>query len=468
MSYISIEFAVSFLIFFIVYWLARPLPRLQNNLLLLASYGLLASFNYWFAIHLLAYTLVTYLLSLGIALSRFPRTFLAFTILVALLNLFLFKYFDFAREFFQDFLQFAGLDLVVPAIEIILPIGISYYTFHTITYLVSLYREEIDFPPIDSFALFLAFFPTLVAGPINRATKMLPQLAYHKTREIKHINLIYVLIIMAVAKKLWLSAYLSDNWVQPILMSSSEHHGLTIIAGVYAYALQIFLDFSGYTDLMIALALLLGFNIPINFNMPYMATNIRDFWRRWHISLSNWIRDYIYFPLGGSYHGFMRTQINVVIAMVLSGMWHGVGLSFIVWGALHGVAIIFLNITDKLFGKERLSDKYPYFSRWLTFHFVCLTWIFFYAPTLTDSWDIVTAIVTQMSWQTIPMTTIFFIALMPVVLWIYPLMKNTVNGLANGLSYIPWIIRPIIFTALLLGIILLSPEGIPAFIYATF
>ncbi len=450
MSYISIEFAVSFLILFIVYWLARPLPRLQNGLLLLASYGLLASFNYWFAIHLVVYTLVIYLLSLGIAF------------------LFLFKYFDFAREFFQDFLQFAGLDLVIPAIEIILPIGISYYTFHTITYLVSLYREEIDFPPIDNFALFLAFFPTLVAGPINRATKMLPHLAYHKTREIKHINLIYVLVILAIAKKLWLSAYLSDNWVQPILMSSSEHHGLTIIAGVYAYALQIFLDFSGYTDLMIALALLLGFNIPINFNMPYMATNIRDFWRRWHISLSNWIRDYIYFPLGGSYHGFVRTQINVAIAMVLSGIWHGVGLSFIVWGSLHGVAIIFLNITDKLFGKERLSDKYPYFSRWLTFHFVCLTWIFFYAPTLTDSWDIVTAIATQMSWQTIPMTTIFFIALMPVLLWIYPLMKNTVNILANGLSYIPWIIRPIIFTALLLGIILLSPEGIPAFIYATF
>ncbi len=469
MSYISIEFAVSFLMFFILYWLARPLPRLQNILVLLASYGLLASFNYWFAIHLLAYTVVIYLLSWGITYSLFSRAYLITAILISLANLFFFKYFDFSREFLQNFLQFAGLDLVIPAIEIILPIGISYYTFHTITYLVSLYREEIDLPPIDSFALFLAFFPTLIAGPINRATKMLPQLAHYKKREIKHVNLIYVLIILAIAKKLWLSAYLSDHWVQPILMSSGEYHGLTVIAGVYAYALQIFLDFSGYTDLMIALAMLLGFTIPINFNMPYMAINIRDFWRRWHISLSNWIRDYIYFPLGGSRRGFLRTQINVAIAMVLSGIWHGVGLSFIVWGALHGAAIIVLNCTDSLFGKARIANKSLYLSRWITFHFICLTWIFFYAPTLTDSWEILTAIFTQMSdWQNIPITTLLFVLMMPLLLWIYPLMKNSINQLANGLSYIPWLIRPIIFTALLLGIILLSPEGIPAFIYATF
>ncbi len=468
MSYISIEFAISFLIFFVFYWLARPLPRLQNNLLLLASYGLLASFNFWFAVHLFLYTIIIYILSLGIIFSECSRCYLITSIIVSLANLFFFKYFDFSREFLQDFLQFAGLDLVIPAVEIILPIGISYYTFHTISYLVSLYRKEIDLPAIDNFALFLAFFPTLIAGPINRAKEMLPQLTHHQPREIKQINLIYVLIILAIAKKLWLSAYLSNHWVQPILMSSSEYHSLTVIAGVYAYALQIFLDFSGYTDLMIALAMLLGFNIPINFNMPYMAINIRDFWRRWHISLSNWIRDYVYFPLGGSHHGFLRTQANVAIAMVLSGIWHGVGLGFIVWGALHGIAIIILNITDSLFGKARIADKYPYLSRWLTFHFVCLTWIFFYAPTLTDSWKIIVAIFTQMSWYTEPATTLLFVLIIPFLLWLYPLTKNIVNTLANGLNYIPWVIRPIIFTILLLGIILLSPEGIPSLIYATF
>ncbi len=468
MSYISIEFALSFIAFFSLYWLLRFNPRLQNNVLLLASYGLLASFSQSFAIHLAIYTLIIYFLSVGIAFSRFSKGYLIGAIIVSIANLFFFKYFDFSREFLQELLQFAGLQTVIPAIEIILPIGISYYTFHSISYLVSLYKKEIDFPTIDNFALFLAFFPTLVAGPINRAKTMLPQIDYSNKRELKQIDLIYVLIILAIAKKLWLSAYLADNWVQPILSSASEHHSLTIIAGIYAYALQIFLDFSGYTDLMIALALLLGFTIPTNFNMPYMAINVRDFWRRWHISLSNWIRDYIYFPLGGSHCSFTRTQINVVLAMVLSGIWHGVGLSFIIWGALHGIAIIFLNITDKLFAKEIIADKAPYLARWLTFHFICFTWIFFYMPTLADASYVVTAIYKQFSLEMLPVSTVIFIALVSLLLGIYPWAKNSLVLLENGLNKIHWLIKPLIFTALLLLIILLSPEGIPAFIYATF
>ncbi|PID66512.1 MAG: membrane-bound O-acyltransferase family protein [Gammaproteobacteria bacterium] len=468
MSYLSVEFAVGFLLFFVLYWSFCFSPRLQNTLLLLASYALLASFNYQFAVHLMAYTLVVYGLSVGIAFSRFARAYLVIAVAVSIANLLLFKYFDFFREFFQALLQFAGLQTIIPAVDIILPIGISYYTFHAISYLVSLYRKDIEMPSIDSFALFLAFFPTLVAGPINRAKTMLPQIDGEKRRQIRQLNVIYALIILAVAKKLWLAAYLSEQWVQPILGSSSEYHGLTVIAAIYAYALQIFLDFSGYTDLMIALALLLGFKIPINFAMPYTAVNVRDFWRRWHISLSTWIRDYIYFPLGGSRQGFTRTQINVMVAMVLSGIWHGVGLSFIVWGTLHGVAIVCLNISDKIWGKERFARANPYFARWLTFHFICLTWVFFYAPTLTDARTILTSVYRQLSWEIIPLSSICFVVLIPLLLWLYPYTKNGVTVIANVTYKLPWLIRPVLFAVLLLGIILLSPEGIPAFIYATF
>lgn len=468
MSYLSIEFALCFFVFFLLYWLVNASPRLQNGLLLLAGYGLLHSFSHLFALHLLVYTLITYALSVGIAFSRHSRWFFIIALVVSVSNLFFFKYFDFSRQYLQALLQFADLEIMIPAIEIILPIGISYYTFHSITYLVSLYREEINLPAIDSFAVFLAFFPTLVAGPINRASTMLPKIQTKQKRELKKISLIFILIIMAVAKKLWLSAYLAEQWVQPILQDPGAHHGLTVISAIYAYTLQIFLDFSGYTDLMIALALLLGFRIPINFNMPYMAVNIRDFWRRWHISLSNWIRDYVYFPLGGNRQSFSRTQINVMAAMVLSGIWHGVGLNFIIWGALHGVAIVILNLSDATWGKQRIATKSLYLARWLTFHFICLTWVFFYSATFADSLTVLQAVYNGFSWTNIPLSTLLFMLLIPVLLWLYPRTKNGLTWAVLWVDRLPWLITPVLFAMLLLAIILLSPKGIPAFIYATF
>lgn len=473
MSYLSIEFALCFLAFFLLYWLFAGFRRGQNTLLLLASYALLASFSVGFALHLAVYSCVVYALSVLIAYGGHRRFWLLTSLLVSIVNLFVFKYLDFFREYLQALLGFLQLDYLLPAIEIIMPLGISYYTFHSITYLVSVYKKEIRPPSIFEVALFFSFFPTLVAGPINRAVTMLPQIQNPQPRQIGDLNRIFVLLVLAVAKKLWLAAYLADNWVQPILPNANEYHSLTILAAAYAYALQIFLDFSGYTDLMIAIALLLGFNIPENFNRPYAAVNVRDFWQRWHISLSHWIRDYLYIPLGGSRYGFTRTQINLLIAMLLSGLWHGAGLNFVVWGGLHGLAMVWLNISGRFLGRDFLANIAPYLARWLTFHFVCLTWVFFYAANIGDAANILLYFghnfaAPQLAIDTVGSGTWIFVFAMPLLLAIYPYADRGVAMLQAVFAHMPTLLLPLVLAMLLVVIIMLSPEGIPAFIYASF
>ncbi len=466
MSYLSIEFALSFLLLFILYW-SIPNTRWQNALLTLASYGLLACFSVNFALHLAIYGVVIYVLSLLIARSEHPRRWLFVGIGVAIINLFIFKYFDFFCEYLQALLDFMQADYLLPAMEILLPIGISYYTFHSITYLVSIYKEEIELPSFFDIILFLGFFPTLVAGPINRARTMLPQIQVDK-RSMGDLNRILVLIILAIAKKLWLASYLSASFVEPILNNPNEYHSAMILAGIYAYALQIFLDFSGYTDLMIALALLLGFEIPKNFDRPYAAINMRDFWQRWHISLSHWIRDYLYIPLGGNRHGFTRTQINLMIAMVLSGLWHGAGLHFIVWGALHGAAIVFLNLSNKYFGKEKIHNFSPYMARWLTFHFVCLTWVYFYAPTLDDAQTILTYLFSNLHTGEFSQAALGLLAAVTLLLAIYPHANRVVEAACALFEHLPLLFKPFALAIIITAIVAFSPAGIPAFIYANF
>ncbi len=437
-------------------------------LLLVASFALLASFSVGFAVHLAVYSCVVYALSVLIAYADNRRFWLIISIVVAVVNLFIFKYLDFFREYLQALFDFFDVDYLLPAMEIIMPIGISYYTFHSITYLVSIYKKEISPPSIFDVALFLSFFPTLVAGPINRAVTMLPQIQTQQQRQIGDLNRIFVLVVLAVAKKLWLAAYLGDNWVQPILPNANEYQSLTILAAVYAYTWQIFLDFSGYTDLMIALALLLGFRIPENFNRPYAALNVRDFWQRWHISLSHWIRDYLYIPLGGSRVGLTRTQVNVMIAMVLSGLWHGAGLNFVIWGALHGVAMVWLNLSAWLVGRDIIARTAPYMARWLTFHFICLTWVFFYAVDLTDASRILTHFVGNFAVGDINIATWIFIIVMPLLLAVYPYADCVVIRLQALCARIPVLALPLVLALLIAVIIILSPPGIPAFIYASF
>lgn len=206
-------------------------------------------------------------------------------------------------------------------------------------------------------ALFLSFFPSIIAGPINRAKDFLPQISISQSREILEPFRAFTLLIFAVIKVYCLGGLISEYLFKPIFANPTEFSVIDLLVGLYAYAIQIYLNFSGYTDLVTGIALLLGFRLPINFNFPYLALNLREFWTRWHISLSSWNRDNIYIPLGGSRRGFIRTQINVMLAMLLSGLWHGAGINFIIWGACHGIGIVVLNIGDRYLGKGWIAIR---------------------------------------------------------------------------------------------------------------
>ncbi|MFD1259418.1 MBOAT family O-acyltransferase [Entomomonas asaccharolytica] len=428
----------------------------------------MASFDINFLAILITYSFVLYGLSFPIYYSKRSGLWLAIAIVAAIINLCFFKYFDFFRVQVQAFITGLGIDYAIPGIEILLPIGISFYTFHSISYLVSLKKKEISIPSAVDFALFLSFFPSLVAGPINRAKDFLPQIQVTQPREIGNYNQAFVLILLALIKVLCLNTALADNFVDPVFANPSSYHSLDILLAVYAYALQIFFNFSGYTNLVTAIALLLGFRLPINFNMPYFAHNLRDFWQRWHISLSTWIRDYIYIPLGGNRQGFSRTQVNLFTAMTLSGLWHGASFTFIIWGMIHALGVVLLNIGDRYWGRDRLSQLSIWLARFITFHYVCFAWIFFRSVTLSDATEFLAAFAHNFTGVALNTNVILYFALLLIVFFVYPLLAKLPDLLIKLLDKIVWIFLPIVWIIILLLVLTTAPAGIPNFIYANF
>lgn len=275
--------------------------------------------------------------------------------------------------------------------DIFLPVGISFFTFQSMSYTIDVYRGDLKpLPHLLDYAFYVSFFPQLVAGPIVRAADFAPQIR----RPLVITNDMFArgvyFILIGLFKKAVISDYISLNFVDRIFDNPTLYSGLENLLGVYGYALQIYCDFSGYSDMAIGIALLLGFHFPINFNAPYRSVSITDFWRRWHISLSTWIRDYIYISLGGNRKGKLRQYVNLVITMLLGGLWHGASLNFVAWGGAHGLALA----VHKFFSQEVLHHGRGFqphgLRKWiaivLTFHFVCFTWIFFRQKTFMAGW----------------------------------------------------------------------------------
>ena len=466
MSYLSIEFGLIFVVFFSIYWGFRLFPKFQNNLLLISSYLLVASYSFQFAVILFVYTCVIYFFSLMIASSKhYAKLWLVLGLSAAIINLALFKYFDFFRYELQSLLNYLNLSLLLPVMTVLIPIGISFYTFHSVSYLVSIKKKELSVVKFWDFALFLAFFPSIIAGPINRAKTFLPQIAVSQPRDILEPFRAFTLIILAVIKVYCLAGLISENWVAPIFSNPLEYSVIDLLVGLYAYAMQIYLNFSGYTDLVTGIALLLGFRLPINFNFPYLASNLREFWDRWHISLSHWIRDFIYIPLGGSRRGFVRTQINVMCAMLLSGLWHGSGISFIIWGACHGFGIIVLNVLDHYMGRGWITKRSPIIARLITWNYICFTWLFFYCESVYDALDYLVALGHNFLIESHYIEV--FLSICGIFL-VYPIFKNIPDWCTLQLSKMNRIYLPIIFIFILWLTIYYAPSGMPNFIYANF
>ena len=497
-SFLSIEFALSFIMFFGLYWSLRSKPQLQNLLLIITSYVVIYLMAGWAAmLTLFSFTAAVFALSLAMEkYSAHKKKFLWLGILVALAQLALFKFYDFFKPAISASLETLQLDSTGLAANLILPLGISYYTFQGISYLVSRYRNELEVPHFNFAALLMhfSFFATITAGPIARAQSakgltdiheqpcgMAEQINTTKKRSILFPSLAFALICLALIKKWWFAGWLADNWVNPIFANPMQYHSLEVLVAIYAYTLQLFLDFSGYSEMMLAFGLLLGFRLPVNFKAPLLAHNIRMFWDRWHISLSTWIRDHIYIPLGGSRDGFVRTQLNLVAAMVLSGVWHGSGWNFFLWGLLHGLGLVALNIGDRLYAKVgHLNDRQARDglakTGWLgkgigiftTVTFVSFCFVFFRAKTLDEALQMFQALwvnTINVSWSQNPIYALYLFLLA----WLaYPLLRRAGQWMIKNAAHLPKYRLSLPLFIVFMIIMICAPSGIPGFIYANF
>jgi alginate O-acetyltransferase complex protein AlgI len=474
MSFCTGKFVLFFAIVLVVYW-ALPWKRARVWLLLAASFYFYANWNRWLALIVAVSTTIDYFLARGIDSSRSPgirKALLAINIAGNLGLLCYFKYVNFFLDSLREALTLAGAETSLPVLKIILPVGISFYTFEAINYMVDVYRghtrAEKD---LGNFMLFILFFPHLVAGPIVRARDFLPQI--HRA---KHFSWIRAqvgvqMLLMGAVKKMAIADRLAQ-FADPVFANPSDYHSYAVWVAVLAYAIQIYCDFSGYTDMAIGCAHLLGYRLAINFNMPYLAVNVSDFWRRWHISLSSWLRDYLFIPLGGSRGGRWRTCLNLMITMTLGGLWHGASWTFVVWGVLHGSLLVvhraFRSVSESRPRLDFLLRTRPgTILRWsLTLLCVLIGWVFFRAQTFGAAWEVLSRMFVPSAGLRCPLHdgglwyTVALLAVCHAIghygLW--PWLQKRLPAPVLGLGY----------SAALLLALLLAPPTDKAFIYFQF
>ncbi|MFC2176367.1 MBOAT family O-acyltransferase [Bacteroidota bacterium] len=448
MSFNSFEFAVFWTVVISIYWL-MPL-RLQNLLLLAASYVFYAGWDWRFLSLIMISTCVDYVAGLRIhaatlaedASSRTRgRIWLTASICTNLGLLGFFKYCNFFAESTVELFHAFGLEVSPVTLNIVLPVGISFYTFQTMSYTIDIYRRKMA-PTRNflDFALFVAFFPQLVAGPIERAAVLLPQITAKRSFSTGQFTDGLHLIFWGLFKKV----YVADNlapFVDQVFAGNSAT-GLEVLFGAYAFALQIYCDFSGYSDVARGCAKCMGLELMLNFNHPYVADSPSDFWRRWHISLSTWLRDYLYIPLGGNRQGAGRTCRNLMLTMLLGGLWHGAEWKFVVWGGYHGLLLILFHssatrTTDNRGQTASLTSRVGRAGRvFVMFHLTCLGWLIFRGQSVGQVSGMLQSLVT--AWAPSSLETMW-----PLVIFGGPLLVVEILQLTartddlHGLARVP-------------------------------
>ena len=420
MPFNTVTFGVFFAIVLVVYWGAQP--RLRNLVLVVASYVFYGWWDWRFLGLLAISTVVDFNVAqrLGTTTKPAARTRLVWlSVAVNLGILGIFKYLNFFADSFTELMNGVGWEADPVTLNIVLPVGISFYTFQTMSYTLDVYRERIE-PTTDivAFGTYVAYFPQLVAGPIERAQNLLPAITNtdrHFPAGAKRTEA-FRLILVGLAKKVVLAdgvAHIANNAFE----QSNTESSVMLVAGVVAFAIQIYGDFSGYTDIARGVSLLLGIDLVVNFTQPYLSRNITEFWRRWHISLSNWLRDYLYISLGGNRKGTRKTYRNLMITMLLGGLWHGASWNFVIWGGLHGLYLV----VHKLATGGRVNTNPPHLrhlpSIIATNIAVLFAWIFFRAETFTQAREVIEGIATLRSGSLRPAdlaTVVLFSAVMIV------------------------------------------------------
>jgi D-alanyl-lipoteichoic acid acyltransferase DltB (MBOAT superfamily) len=376
----SLEFAIFFPLVLALSWALMPRPRSWKPVVLVASYVFYGAADPRFCLLLALVTLVNQFGAVQVSRAGAERArwrITAATVAFDLGVLGLFKYYGFFTEEIGSVLDSAGLGMPLPLLTLALPVGLSFITFQAISYVVDVKRGLLEPASTIDVGLYLSFFPHVVAGPIVRAREFIPQLARPRDPQSVAVGAGVVLIALGLVKKVAIADYLARSVVDPVFGVPEAYAAPDVALAAYAYAAQIYCDFSGYTDIAIGVALLMGFVFPQNFNSPYRARSFRDFWRRWHMTLSRFLRDFLYIPLGGGRGGKWRTARNLMITMLLGGLWHGAAWGFVLWGGLHGAA---LGIERILRGRVRPP---PAWLGWaIVFHVVVFGWILFRAQNL--------------------------------------------------------------------------------------
>lgn len=482
-------FAVFFLIVYPVYVLIRHNNRAMNIWLLIASYVFYGWWNPLYLILLFGSSAVDYLMVVLMERSRRRKVWLIISLVSNFGLLGYFKYSGFITDNLNEAFRWLGLGWALHAPEVflpdcvtanlnaalaflgisytvrdpgvLLPIGISFHTFRSMSYTIDAYRGVIQTEPsFIRFLTFVSFFPQLVAGPIERAKNLLPQL--ERTPQIAGSDISEGLshFLVGFFKKVALADYLA-LYVDKIYGAPAEYQAPALALATFAFAWQIYFDFSGYTDMARGLAQMMGFRLMLNFNNPYVATSLHDFWNRWHIGLSTWFKDYLYIPLGGNRQGKLATYRNMLLTMLISGVWHGAAWTFVIWGALHALGRV---LTRELEQTAFYRDRIPKFAKQLlVFAFVCFCWIFFRAQSLGSAWLIVTRIFSS-GWADPQFP--FVMATLILSVWVYQLVYASETKARLLIQLAP--VRVGLAALMVAYLLVVAQPGSKAFIYFQF
>ena len=491
MLFNSIEFLLFFPAVVLLYY-AIP-GKLRVFWILLTSYLFYMNWNPAYALLLLFSTAVTFLFGLligkrrtkekaaaeaGRPIHQLSKVWVGVSFAVNLAILFFYKYFDFTVDNLNVIRGWMGLAPVTPGFDVLLPVGISFFLFQSLSYTIDIYRGSLK--PVDrwgDYLFYLSFFPQLVAGPIVRARDFLVQIRQNPiavSREMFGTGI--YLIAIGLFKKAVISDYISLNFVDRIFDDPALYSGMECLAAVYGYALQIYCDFSGYSDMAIGIALLLGFRFPKNFDAPYKSATITEFWRRWHISLSSWLRDYLYISLGGNRKGKLRTYGNLLVTMVLGGLWHGAAIRFILWGTLHGVALALHKLWMAVVpGAKATGAQMHWWSRaagvFFTFNLVCLGWLMFRAESMQTVELMLHQIFSNFNVPMIPQVIAGYAGVFALIGagYLLHLMPGCVDRAAQRLvANAPLVLQVVMAAAMIWCVMQIKSSDIQPFIYFQF
>lgn len=475
MLFPTLTFHIFFIVVFLVIWALRD-NEWRKILLLMASWIFYGAWDWRFVALLIASGILNWGAARLILWTResgaseqrqsLAKPIFILGIAANLIILGFFKYYGFFLEQVGEVLYSLGWERDLTIMSVILPVGVSFFTFQGMSYQIDIYRKHTKPASLLDITLLMSFFPHLVAGPIVRASHLVPQFQKIPRLTIGMAAAGVALILWGLFKKVVIASQLATDYVDPIFFDPTAYGSLDLLMGLYGYAVQIYCDFSAYSDMAIGLAALLGYRFPWNFNQPYRSATLQEFWRRWHMSLSQWLRDYLYISLGGSRHGRRRLYLAMITTMLLGGLWHGASWNFVIWGAIHG----FVLAAERMIRTKTIEDMTlatRVLNIILTFHIVTLAWLFFRAAELSTSMEYLSGIAALRGGETLFLTPLA-LALIILGMGLHFFPNDGIQRTAAVLRRAPAWGVAVLGVICLVAIEAMAPEGVAPFIYYQF